>query len=70
MIPMPVRTPELNSDEYLNNDLKGNVNEAGLPANKEDLRSRMQHFMRRLLSAPDHVMNYFLHPRVLYAAST
>jgi transposase len=70
VIPMPPRTPELNPDEYLNNDLKGNVNEAGLPANKEDLRSRMQHFMRRLFSAPEHVMNYFLHPCVLYAAGT
>jgi hypothetical protein len=28
---MPRRTPELNPDESLNNDLKGNVNEAGLP---------------------------------------
>ena len=26
VIPMPPRTPELNPDEYLNNDLKGNVN--------------------------------------------
>ncbi|MGZ3336375.1 MAG: IS630 family transposase, partial [Isosphaeraceae bacterium] len=70
VIPMPRRTPELNPDESLKNDLKGNVNEAGLPASKEDLRSRMQHFMRRLFSAPEHVMNYFLHPCVLYAAGT
>ncbi|MBV8230094.1 MAG: IS630 family transposase [Planctomycetaceae bacterium] len=70
VIPMPARTPELNPDEYLNNDLKGNVNEAGLPANKEDLRSRMQRFMRRLFFAPKHVMNYFLHPCVQYAAGT
>jgi transposase len=70
MIRMPPRTPELNPDEYLNNDLKGNVHEAGLPANKEDLRSRMQHFMRQLSYAPEHVMNYFLHPCVRYAAGT
>jgi transposase len=68
VIAMPARTPELNPDEYLNNDLKGNGNEAGLPANEGDLRSRMQRFMRRLLSAPEHVMNYFLHPCVQYAA--
>ena len=67
---MPPRTPELNPDEYLNNDLKGNVHEAGLPANKEELRSRMQRFMRGLSYAPEHVMNYFLHPCVLYAAGT
>jgi transposase len=70
VLSLPARSPELNPDEYLNNDLKGNVNEAGLPANKEDLRSRMQCFMRRLLSAPEHVMNYFLHPCVQYAAGT
>jgi DDE superfamily endonuclease len=68
LISMPARTPELNPDEYLNNDLKGNVNEAGLPANEGELRSRMQRFMRRLLDAPEHVMNYFLHPSVQYAA--
>jgi hypothetical protein len=38
----------LNPDEYLNNDLKGGVNAAGLPASKKDLRSRIQQFMRRL----------------------
>jgi transposase len=70
VIPMPARTPELNPDEYLNNDLKGNVNEGGLPANEGDLRSRMQRFMRRLLSAPEHVMSYFQHPCVQYAAGT
>jgi transposase len=67
---MPPRTPELNPDEYLNNDLKGNVHEAGLPANRGELRSRVQRFMRGLLSAPERVMSYFLHPCVLYAAGT
>jgi transposase len=67
---LPRRAPELNPDEYLNNDLKGAVNEAGLPANKEGLRSQMQHFMRQLSGAPEHVMNYSLHPCVQYAAAT
>jgi transposase len=70
VISMPSHTPELNPDEYLNNDLKGNVNEAGLPANEGELRSRMQRFMRQLFSAPEHVKNYFLHPCVQYAAGT
>ena len=67
---MPPYTPEYNPDEYLNNDLKGDVNEAGLPATEEDLRSRMQRFMRRLFDAPEHVMSYFQHPCVQYAAGT
>ena len=70
LFPMPPYTPEYNPDEYLNNDLKGNVHEAGLPENKEELRSRVQRFMRRLFSAPEHVMSYFQHPCVQYAAGT
>lgn len=67
---LPRRAPELDPVEYLNNDLKGNVNEAGLPDNKEELRSRIQHFMRKVFHWPGHVMNYFLHPCVQYAAGT
>ena len=67
---MPSHTPEYNPDEYLNNDLKGNVHEAGLPEDKEELRSRVQRFMRRLFSAPEHVMSYFQHPCAQYAAGT
>jgi transposase len=67
---LPKSAPELNADEYLNNDLKGSINAEGLPRNKEDLRSRMERFMNRLLSVPERVRNYFLHPCVQYAAGT
>jgi transposase len=66
---LPRYAPELNPDEYLNNDLKGQVNEAGLPHNKGEVRSRIQGFMRQLLHLPEHVMNYFYHPSVQYAAA-
>jgi transposase len=66
---LPRYAPELNPDEYLNNDLKGQVNEAGLPHDKGEERSRMQGFMRRLLHLPEHVINYFCHPSVQYAAA-
>jgi transposase len=65
---LPRYSPELNPDEYLNNDLKGGVNATGLPENKIDLRSRMQVFMHRLLHLPEHVRNFFQHPCVQYAA--
>jgi hypothetical protein len=65
---LPRYSPEMNPVEYLNNDMKENVNEAGLPDNKETLRSHMQGFMRKLLHLPEHVMSYFLHPSVQYAA--
>jgi transposase len=67
---LPRYAPELNPDEYLNNDLKGRVNEAGLPHDKGEVRSRIQGFMRRLLHLPEHVMSYFRHPSVQYAAAT
>jgi transposase len=65
---LPRYAPERNPDEYLNNDLKGGVNKTGLPANQEDLRSRIQAFMHRLLHLPEHVRSYFQHPSVQYAA--
>jgi transposase len=65
---LPRYSPELNPDEYLNNDLKGGVNAAGLPGDQPGLRSRIQAFMHRLLHLPEHVRNYFQHPCVQYAA--
>jgi transposase len=67
VFPLPRYAPELNPDEYLNNDLKANVNAAGLPHNKEEVRSRIQGFMRKLLHLPEHVRSYFENPHVLYA---
>ena len=69
VVPLPTYSPELNADEYLNNDMKGNVKAAGLPHNKEELRSLIQAFMRKLLRLPDHIMSYFLHPCAAYAAA-
>jgi hypothetical protein len=64
---LPRYAPELNATEYLNHDLKENVHTTGLPNTEQELRSRMQTFMRRLLHLPQHVKNYFRHPYVLYA---
>jgi transposase len=63
---LPPRAPELNPDEYLNNDLKRAVNENGLSGSKSELRSRIQHVMRTLV--PAHILSYFLHHCVQYAA--
>jgi hypothetical protein len=66
---LPRYAPEVNPGEYLNNDLKGRVNKAGVPRDAEEVRSRIQHFMRRLLHLPEHVMQYFRRPSVQYAAA-
>ena len=68
VVALPKHSPEMNADEYLNNDMKENVKAEGLPDNKEDLRSLIQGFMRKLLLLPQHVMSYFQHPCVQYAA--
>ncbi|MGH7222291.1 MAG: IS66 family transposase [Gemmataceae bacterium] len=65
---LPRYAPELNADAYLNHDLKEQVNAAGLPHNKGEVRSRIQDFMRKLLRLPQHVVSYFQHPSAQYAA--
>jgi hypothetical protein len=68
LVYLPRRAPEYNPDEYLNNDLKGSVNQDGLPNSSEALRARIEAFMRRLPHWRDHVISYFHHPCVQYAA--
>jgi transposase len=65
---LPAYAPELNPVEYLNNDMKGAVNEAGLAPDQPTLQGRLADFMRRLVRVPEHVMSYFLHPWTQYAA--
>ena len=65
---LPAYSPELNPVEYLNNDMKGTVNEAGLPPDQPTLRGRLLNFMKRLVRVPEHVISYFLHPWTQYAA--
>ena len=46
-------------DADLNHDRKGNVKARGLPQTKEELRSLIQTFLRKLPHLPDHVMSCF-----------
>jgi transposase len=65
---LPRSAPELNADEYLNNDLKGSIDAEGLPESRAELRSRMERFLDMLLDLPKRVRDYFRHPCVQYAA--
>lgn len=65
---LPAYSPELNPVEYLNNHMKGTVNEAGLPENRPTLQGRLESFMKQLAGMPSRVISYFLHPWTLYAA--
>jgi len=66
---LPPYAPEMNPVEYLNNDMKGEVNKAGLPDNRATLHTRIVTFMESLVQVPSHVISYFLHPRAQYAAA-
>ena len=66
----PRRAPERMPVEYLNNDMKSQVNAEKLPEDKQELRSNMQRFLQRLAKLPEHVMSYFCNPFVEYAAGT
>jgi transposase len=65
---LPGYSPEMNPVEYLNNDMKGEVNKAGLPDDRGTLHAHIMAFMNNLASVPKHVISFFLHPKVQYAA--
>jgi transposase len=67
---LPRYAPERNPVEYLNDDQKGQVNTEGLPDTKDQLESHIHQFMLRLMQLPQHVIAYFQHPCVQYAAGT
>ena len=65
---LPPYSPEINPDEYLNGDLKQRIR-SGVPAKTEkDLTKKTRSFMKMLQWRPKHVMNYFKHPKIAYAA--
>jgi len=65
---LPPYSPEYNPDEYLNGNLKQKIR-SGLPARSEkDLTTKTRSFMKTLQRRPNHVRNYFKHPRIAYAA--
>lgn len=70
MFYLPRRAPELNPDEYLNNDIHSGVNATHLPDNRSELRTNIQRFLHKLAQLPEHVMSYFVNPFIHYAAGT
>jgi len=65
---LPSYSPELNPDEYLNNDLKQGVHSKTLFRNMDSLKHGVISHMRRLQKTPARVINYFKHPSITYAA--
>jgi transposase len=65
---LPKYAPERNPDEYLNCDLKANINTDGLPQGREELQGKLRRFMQRLAKLPGRVASYFKHRYIAYAA--
>ena len=68
IVALPRYAPERNTDEYLNNDVKGNLNADGPAESQEELQSKLRSFMQRLGKLGEHVQGYFEHPKAAYAA--
>jgi transposase len=65
---LPKYAPERNPDEYLNCDVKANINTDGLPKDREELSGKLRRFMQRLAKLPARVASYFEHKCIAYAA--
>jgi transposase len=66
---LPKYAPERNPDEYLNCDVKGNVNSDGLPNSREELHAKVETFMTMLAGLPGRIISYFKHRFIAYAAA-
>lgn len=67
MIRLPTYSPELNADEYFNQDLKTNGVGKARPKNKEELIALAERFASRKKRNPEKVKKYFHPSSVAYA---
>jgi transposase len=65
---IPAYSPDLNPDEYLNRDLKKNVNAHIIPRTESELNMNLLSFMEKPQKLPDRMMSYFNSSPIKYAA--
>ena len=65
---LPTYSPELNPDEYLNQDVKRNAAGGRRPRDKEEMVSNVRGYLRSTQRQPTLVSNYFHAEPVRYAA--
>src|SRR3954447_18703433 len=65
---LPKSARERNAEEYLNCDVKANINTDGLPKDREELPGKLHRFMQRLAKLPARIASYFEHKYIAYAA--
>ena len=65
---IPSYSPELNADEYLNRDIKRNVNAKRSPRTAKDLKDNVTSFMHSIQKQPTRTRQYFHGKHMAYAA--
>lgn len=65
---LPKYSPELNPDEYLNNDLKKGLSTREPSLNEEHMENKIRSHMMRTQRNPEKVKRFFRHERISYAA--
>jgi len=65
---LPAYSPDLNPDEYLNQDYKKNANKHQPPTTKKQLEKNTKAYMHSLQANPEKIASFFQHPAVQYAA--
>ena len=65
---IPSYSPELDADEYLNRDLKKNVNAKRMPRNLAELKENVMSFMRSIQKQPERIKSYFNGKKIAYAS--
>jgi transposase len=65
---IPPYSPELNAQEYLNQDVKTNIIGKKRPINKEQMRNNVEDFMNKRKNDKKQVQKYFHQEHVRYAA--
>jgi transposase len=66
---LPVQSPELNPDEFLNQDIKATVFSRKHPRHEGDLKALLQRKLYEIQKSSTRIRNYFDSPSVSYAAA-
>jgi transposase len=67
LFPLPTCSPELNADEYLNQDVKSNAVGRRRAHDKQEMLLDLRSYLQSTQRQPDVVKGFFRHPSVKYA---
>lgn len=65
---LPSYSPELNPDEHLNSDLKGQIRSGLVAITMDDIKRKIRSAMKIIQNCPERVKKYFKDKQIAYAA--